>query len=267
MKTCSFRSALVSLLLAIAPNAFGWGVLQQLGQEDGHVFLVHKVLDAQRIRYCMDLQDRRFHHRSMALQTEASIKLWMAPLKSMKVRMPVLEEVSCSSQNVDLRVWVGEVTGHYKPYGAFMTIEGATPPARHVQITINTGWYHEADPQRLFPHRDFGERTRFELQNLTRLIGSFQKSGIRRVDDLSRKWGENPMIAIMESYPILIHEMGHAFGLCDTYKGPHPNCDPARSYGGAHSDSVMMSSLYFHLLPDDIAGIRTLFRQELDRRR
>jgi hypothetical protein len=63
--------------------------------------------------------------------------------------------------------------------------------------------------------------------------------------------------------PVLTHEIGHVWGMCDQYEGAG-NCDPVNSSSHVVSDSIMggasMRERGF-LTDDDIIGIRTLARR------
>jgi len=63
--------------------------------------------------------------------------------------------------------------------------------------------------------------------------------------------------------PVLVHEFGHVWGLCDQYEGPS-NCDP--NFKSEHPDlnSIMAASsniAKIYLTDDDITGIRALAKR------
>ncbi|MFW7379031.1 MAG: hypothetical protein ACOH5I_09520 [Oligoflexus sp.] len=64
--------------------------------------------------------------------------------------------------------------------------------------------------------------------------------------------------------PVLVHEFGHVWGLCDQYEGPS-NCD--HQFSSAHPDfnSIMAASSSIsklYLTDDDITGLRELARRD-----
>lgn len=61
-----------------------------------------------------------------------------------------------------------------------------------------------------------------------------------------------------ETFPILLHEIGHAWGLCDQYAGVN-NCNEAiKGHGNRNKvgDSVMATAKFSELKEDDIEGIK-----------
>jgi len=71
----------------------------------------------------------------------------------------------------------------------------------------------------------------------------------------------DPNAVFWSTYPSLIHELGHSFGLCDTYEAPMKDqCDPAYSTPEQPS-SVMKDSTYFYLTTDDTTAIQRLFQR------
>ncbi len=63
--------------------------------------------------------------------------------------------------------------------------------------------------------------------------------------------------------PVIVHEMGHVWGLCDQYEGAN-NCDPRHSSTHPELKSIMGASSginRLYLTDDDITGIRELAKR------
>jgi hypothetical protein len=56
------------------------------------------------------------------------------------------------------------------------------------------------------------------------------------------------------SYNVLLHEMGHAFALSDTYQGASGDCKPGQP------QSVMCNTSFDDLQTDDIAGLKEVYK-------
>jgi len=62
------------------------------------------------------------------------------------------------------------------------------------------------------------------------------------------------------AFPVLTHEFGHVWGMCDQYEGAS-NCDPVHSTSHINEDSIMSSRSSrqrLYLTDDDVEGIRKL---------
>ena len=75
-------------------------------------------------------------------------------------------------------------------------------------------------------------------------------------------------VAYNSTYPLLIHELGHSFGLCDTYENSPEmavsNCSDVHASASSAADqpfSIMQSWRVFYLTPDDRDGIVALFQR------
>jgi hypothetical protein len=71
--------------------------------------------------------------------------------------------------------------------------------------------------------------------------------------------GDRPIININSTgwyggETVVLHEFGHAFGLLDTYEGRGGTCKPNQP------DSVMCFAKYPELMPDDIDGVRAVYK-------
>ena len=74
-------------------------------------------------------------------------------------------------------------------------------------------------------------------------------------------WRVNGLVSFNSSFNILLHEMGHAFGLCDMYQPAlSESCDMNHVSNPINaSGSVMREGGQLHLEQDDRDGVKSLF--------
>ncbi len=93
-------------------------------------------------------------------------------------------------------------------------------------------------------------------------------NGTTTADALLAKMKERSFVRYAErgkrlSLPILVHEIGHVWGLCDQYESA-ANCDPQNSTSHLVGESIMGAGSIRErafLTDDDIAGIRALVKR------
>lgn len=71
--------------------------------------------------------------------------------------------------------------------------------------------------------------------------------------------GTHPVVTVGPNVPfgVVVHEFGHVFGLSDTYQnGTSGNCRPGQP------QALMCNISFSEPQPDDIAGIRAVFKRE-----
>jgi len=181
-----------------------------------------------------------------------ALTVWLAALGDKAVQEVALNRVECQDTKLDLAIRIrAEVEKRPSAYShrsdlarrVFHTIVINTAPSSRPWATL-TG---------VFPGG---------FQDLKGTIQriSFLKP-TRAQDFLPQGWAKTNAIRDT-SYRVLIHELGHAFGLCDTYAEGIHQCDKDRTtslVSERHPASVMKSDDFFYLTSDDQQGMRTLF--------
>ena len=253
-------TAAVSLaLICHAPPAFAWGHFKSLRNSKRlNAHLVSAVLLQKRIDYCVEIADQsqsRFDSSSMKLQVEAAIESWLAPVREAGLVGEVsLVNVDCSNQSANLKLRVGPEE-KFPQYAAFQ-IERDENNHDFTQIKINSEYVWNSEPMVDFKSiLKISEASIFPfLMNLTHL----REPGIQ---DFADHHHVSYTQVYNSTYHVLLHEMGHAFGLCDTLlKLISVQCDPTFVTPVMH-DTLMSDSTFVQLTPDDRTGIEELFRR------
>lgn len=248
-------------------SALGWsyGLSKDLGDIYAETRLVVTVYRFKNINYCVEIKDEpKISQQSMELQTELALKVWLEPLKALGIEDVTITKISCSSNELDLRVLIGKYGGNSKN-NFFAYYDSTLDKTRYYSnIVLNTEFVDEiagAGPQKIVNTQDLlGEKTLSKFQETLEELIKMQVSH----QVAAAKFGVKPLQIYYSSFPILLHELGHAFGLCDTYK---PKSDEFRKFidcspeymNRNHPDSVMKQGLKFNLYDDDKAAITEIF--------
>jgi len=240
---CIFSSLIISSL-----NCFAWGLLNNLRNEDiRRSTLYFKALNNKRIRYCVDIADRSaFKPKLIDVELRTALGIWLEAFEL----SPILEKVSCSNP-MDLVVEIGPEV-RYKNVGSY---HAALIRKEHLTryIKLNTDMEHTYDGKtsKIVDFASFYP-AQTDLKSNLKGVSENRESVI----SLSAKISEPPIVVYWSTYRILIHELGHAFGLCDTKENEtaFAECDKAWK-SEIQPPSVMRETSYFYLLPDDVKGV------------
>ncbi len=244
------------LILVVSNNAFAWGHLKELKTPTAHQYLVFAALDWNEIRYCFEI-DRSvrplFDESSVSLQLESSFRAWLAPVRAQGLVGNVkFTRTACSDSRLNLRVEIGPERD-YPALGAY-----------HVErpgyslIKLNTDFRRRNNSRIL----DF--KSLMELGTSVQLVELLERLELSvgySVQDFAEEARVDYVSMFWSTYRVLLHETGHAFGLCDTAKASvAQHCDP-NFLTPVHEGSVMSDSNFLSLTQDDEAGILRLFRR------
>ena len=264
-------SALAAVVLVatqvLSSNAMAWGILAS--SEDpasavGGARLAHAVLVKKQIRYCIGNYDpKEYDTVSISIQVEAALSLWLAAANYRLSDVPVIKE-PCGSDPSELRIIISPNNPNSGQYGA-STAVWLIGQSYHPQIDFDANYQFVSSNGTNAPIFDFKDFVGDLAQSLGRLNFGIMQA-VRYVSfenhlgsaDVARLVDTAPDVIFHSTYSVLIHEMGHAFGLCDTYVGSN-HCAPGWPPPEDQPDSVMKGNGDFFLSPDDIAGIRGLF--------
>jgi hypothetical protein len=245
------------LLLLLPASACAWGLSSELNQSWAPARLVFPILKEKEIRFCIhNGEPARFDSAGMALQVESALRLWLLPLEEIGVKGVKILEVGCEAGNPHLVVEIGP-ENQWPGLGSYqLSVQEGDRFYSRVKFDSGFGSQVGGETYPILDFSDFAKEggladllTEVSLRHPA-TVGSFAVSHNARY--FSVFWS---------TFPSLIHELGHSFGLCDTYDAPiKDQCDPAFS-SNSQPSSVMKDSTYFFLTDDDVTGIRALFRR------
>ncbi len=237
-------------------NAFAWGLSTELNEPWASARLVFPALKYREIKYCIQNgEPARFDTDSMALQIESALGLWLAPLVKIGIGPIKVSRVNCESGNYNILLQIGAEV-QWKNLGSYQLSQWEGDHYFSL-VKFDTGFLSQEDGGE-YPITDFktyagglaGE------PNIIQSVSFARPSSLR---DFSLHAQLDYRSVFWSTYPSLIHELGHSFGLCDTYEAKLKDaCDP--NYSSAlQPESVMKDSSFFYLTDDDVTGIQRLF--------
>ena len=248
----------LTLLWAAHSAHAKWAELQS---RDRSRLILSLIQKHPQIHFCLNVKNDRFSDESLQIQVESSIALWLKPLKRVGISSVEVMRVPCNDitpvglDGVDLAVVVeDDPNPKLTSYQQEVDAGDEEVPVIHLLTSFRVDEHVTVDDFiRYLPKGMTLQQTLFEItfQNPTNIF------------DYSQKFGFDYRVIYQSSYPTLIHEMGHAFGLCDTYKQVFPKfCDPQYMSSlkqMSQPPSVMRDSDAFYLKKDDLIGLEALF--------
>jgi hypothetical protein len=250
-----YRIVLFSSLLLLQPvNAFAWGHVESLGTEWSQATLTYAVVNRGRLTYCTTVDDNQgFNQKQISSQVNTALRLWLSGSEKYK-NIPIYE-IGCTQQP-DLKVQIGkeieypELCGYEVPHvenGRYTSF-----------IKLNTDFLYTEN------------RSDFRVINFASLLPfSNLQDGVMKevsftnpmnVSEFAKKFNVSYQTVYLSSYKMLLHELGHAFGLCDTEENLFKLCDPEYKTTD-RPPAIMNNADFFYLTPDDKAGIQSLFKR------
>ena len=250
----------------LSSNAMAWGIIAGIGDPaslGSAAHLTYAVLVKKQIQYCVDnFAPKDYDTASISTQVEAALSLWLTAANYRMSEVPIIK-APCGSGSNALRIVIspnnpnsglrGAATGAHWARNIFYS---------EIDIDSNSQFISTNGTKAfIFDFKDFLDdlgkalgRSNFGLIQAIRYVSFENHLGSA---DVAQLLDTAPDVISGSTYTVLIHEMGHAFGLCDTYGGN--NCASGTPPPEDQLDSVMKSNGDVFLEPDDIAGIRGLF--------
>ncbi len=270
---CVAFGAIISATFFTGSHAMAWGMLKDLNGPLKYSFLVFPVYEKHQINYCIDLHRRSaklggYTKKTINIETRFALRLWLNAVKDLTGPVKLHRQKYCYDQSLNLVITVGPAVPPPAPQLFTNTFSYTYPHnwvRRYEHIVLNTQHRYLFKEQQILII-DFNNvvPSGFNLKSALEYVSSNQMS-----DKQIAKWSGKPLINIYNtSFAALLLETGHAFGLCDTaalsFQPLITNCDPKWSSPSSilyQPASVMRSDLFYHLTPDDVTGIRKLFKR------
>lgn len=236
------------------PRARAWALRANLRTEDYRATTSFSILKENRIHFCIRFAAPGFDKEALAAQARTAFRIWIRALGGTRKAEPVaVNEVSCSSPTLNVMIDVSSYQTRYLGY----TRNSLSGGRAFSYLNLSTGFVCANAP----PNHALID---FETLSGSRKALDRDLSMFLAAPWTSEAYSDSRRLPLerveCSTLPVLIHEVGHTFGLCDTYGGrPQQECDPALQ--SPQQASSVMSGIYsFFLTPDDREGLRQAFR-------
>ncbi|HRK06404.1 MAG TPA: hypothetical protein PLZ57_01435 [Pseudobdellovibrionaceae bacterium] len=256
--------ALLALASCLSPEASAWGLHKAFVEPTYRdTYLVQPMLEGRAIRYCLEISDEnRVRPSSLDQQVRHALGIYQRVLtQGLRAPKSNFEWVDCASAQLELKVRIAD-TETATNLGEALPVVERRSGRRYYQITLNpmprsspyAGGLN--DTLAIFGFRF--ERFRQSLGRVGDLISTDPSAfAIRHRVSLGQVQSS--------TWPLLMHELGHAFALCDTYSADtfaqqaHPehqhNLGPLPRIVG-----IMGGAGYMNLGHDDVEGLKAARR-------
>jgi len=259
---------------------FAWGLKNELKNSRAlAASLSAKAIKKSEISYCLKIDpvaERTFVLSQMELEAQSALKLWSQSFANAGNKVAKIKlEPDCGLS--DLVIHIGNKEAGDLSNGAYTQLQLAKGPVEKVnskdfiliKINQDSVWNEtrslSGNRNGLYKFASFSSLTKYKKNmDLAALINWVSFLNPATVDQVSRALGISHGTVFWTTYRALLHEMGHAFGLCDTTKELfETQCDSKWSSGGPQEPSLMLNSNFFYITQDDKLGLRQL-RQRIE---
>lgn len=255
--------AWIAIWMGSAPEASAWGLHKAFVEPTYRdTYLVQPMLEGRSIRYCLEIEDEnRIRPSSLDQQVRHALGIYQRVLtQGLSGPKSNFEWVDCASAQLELKVRIAATESSTNLGEALPVVERRG--RRYYQITLNPTPRSSPYPAGLNDTLAiFGfrfERFRQSLGRVGDLISTDPSAfAIRHRVSLGQVQAS--------TWPLIMHELGHAFALCDTYSAEtfaqqaHPehqhNLAPLPRIVG-----IMGGAGYLNLGHDDVEGLKAARR-------
>jgi len=230
-------------------------------------FLISNLVLNQDIYFCIDNHyPDDFSNKSLELQTRKALEFWIKPLKEKyNLQTKVLKTI-CSDKKLDIMI---KIAIHNSYNHAFFRILDLENHSRKDYGVIQFNYPKKVGIRNF----DFLKWSQVSPKKWEKFLNNLndQQLGHQYILDNTQWFPEVDHYSFKgNTWSTMIHEVGHAFGLCDLYMGSNKkfykgreNCDE-NHFTGHTKGAVMNNTKSFYLTQDDIDGVFSLYERYLD---
>ena len=244
----------ICFLLIQPVLSFAWGHLDFMGNDWAESSLTYTVIHKNRIHYCVQVENEKaFPKKQVSKQVFSALTVWLSGVEDFK-KIPI-KEVDCN-QKADFVIQIEKKT-EYPELSGF-----------EVPRYENGHYYSAVKLNSDYVYKE--KKSQYKVSNFAsllpipfledRVIHDISFSKPINVTDFSTKYKIDYQTVYLSTYKMLLHETGHAFGLCDTEESLFQFCD-SKFKTADRPAAIMNNADFFYLTPDDTAGIRSLFKR------
>ncbi len=257
----AIAAAVLVAAQVLSSSAMAWGIMGDRGLAGRRASYFGQYLKLNKqINFCINNEDPKdFDSNSIELQVRMALSLWLQAANFGKSEVRI-SRIGCGGDDFNLKIDISPDSG---------CPSGACEKA----LQFETGKFYQRvkiDPKFEFVSTNGTNAYTLDFKevvtDLGKALGRVNFGLLQAVSyvsfenhltsaDVAQLVDTAPDVIFASTYPTLIHELGHAFGLCDTYAGA-TNCEQFSVPLASQPPSVMSSDGYFYLTTDDIAGIR-----------
>jgi hypothetical protein len=263
--TCEFVSVCAALVGALfASTAYCWGHELSIARGRAEATLTSAVLKSHTITFCVRTtsKENTIDDTSIDGQVRLVITMWLQPALEIIGHDVLINRVSCDDKKLNLKVTIGVDNRSEAAASTYAQIDGAH---QYEEIIIRTN-YRTVVLGQSYPIADFAGIVKgFNASTGNNYSNEefLAYAEHHRLDafGVGREAHVNGLVSFNSSFNILLHEMGHAFGLCDMYQpAMSESCDMRHvSMPINSSDSLMREGGQMNLEQDDRDGVKSLF--------
>jgi hypothetical protein len=252
-----------ALPFASTKESFGWGHIRELNNPDQvKNYLIYPLIKYKKIFYCTEIEDpQSFNPKSISDQMDYALRLWINHLSNLNPKHFKSKKFLVRTHpKVNLKIKIfNDASSSDAAYQEISQI-GKKPISL---IVINTA-FRDSAQKGAFDFKDIaGEMDVMSALEWAQTKKLTKETYLKK----SRYQNESGSFSISSSQMIhcsylrMLHELGHSFGLSDTYL-PNRLSDLDPVYKSQrHPYSVMKNASSFYLSSDDITGMRTLYKR------